>query len=40
VLDATSPLRHADAIRAPILLIHGDEDTVVSVASRSAWPSA
>ena len=32
VLAATSPVRHLDAIKAPILLIHGDKDTVVSVA--------
>jgi len=28
-LNATSPDKHADAIKAPILLMHGDKDTVV-----------
>lgn len=28
-LEATSPARHAAAAKAPILLIHGDQDTVV-----------
>lgn len=28
-LAAMSPARHADAVKAPILLIHGDKDTVV-----------
>jgi dipeptidyl aminopeptidase/acylaminoacyl peptidase len=30
-LDAVSPLRHADRIRAPLLLIHGDEDIRVPI---------
>ncbi|HWW19225.1 MAG TPA: prolyl oligopeptidase family serine peptidase [Steroidobacteraceae bacterium] len=28
-LDAISPARHADAIQVPVLLIHGQDDTVV-----------
>ena len=28
-LEAMSPARHANAIKAPVLLIHGDKDTVV-----------
>ena len=28
-LDAISPIQHLDAIHAPILLIHGKDDTVV-----------
>ena len=28
-LDAISPLKHVDAVRAPVLLIHGRDDTVV-----------
>ncbi len=28
-LSATSPARHAAAVKAPVLLIHGDRDTVV-----------
>jgi len=28
-LEAMSPARHASAVRAPVLLIHGDKDTVV-----------
>jgi dipeptidyl aminopeptidase/acylaminoacyl peptidase len=28
-LDAISPIKHVDAIRAPVLLIHGRDDTVV-----------
>ena len=31
-LQAQSPARHASAIRAPVLLIHGDKDTVVDSA--------
>lgn len=31
-LQAQSPARHASAIRAPVLLIHGDKDTVVDPA--------
>jgi len=31
VLAETSPAQHAAAIKAPVLLIHGDRDTVVSV---------
>ena len=30
-LMAQSPARHADAVRAPVLLIHGDKDTVVPI---------
>ena len=30
-LDAISPAQHADQIRAPILLIHGENDFVVSI---------
>ncbi len=30
-IKAISPARHADAARAPILLLHGKEDTVVNV---------
>ena len=33
-LAAQSPARHAAAVRAPILLVHGDKDTVV-LASQS-----
>jgi dipeptidyl aminopeptidase/acylaminoacyl peptidase len=29
VLDAISPIKHVDAVRAPVLLIHGRDDTVV-----------
>lgn len=28
-LDAISPIKHVDAVRAPVLLIHGRDDTVV-----------
>jgi dipeptidyl aminopeptidase/acylaminoacyl peptidase len=28
-LDQISPLKHADRVQAPVLLIHGEEDTVV-----------
>ena len=28
-LDAISPVKHVDAVRAPVLLIHGRDDTVV-----------
>jgi dipeptidyl aminopeptidase/acylaminoacyl peptidase len=28
-IDAISPIRHVDAITAPLLLIHGKDDTVV-----------
>ena len=28
-LAATSPLKHAAAVQAPVLMIHGDKDTVV-----------
>jgi dipeptidyl aminopeptidase/acylaminoacyl peptidase len=30
-LRKVSPIRHADAVRTPVLLIHGVEDTVVPV---------
>ena len=30
-LDEISPAKHADRVRAPVLLIHGDDDTVVSI---------
>jgi dipeptidyl aminopeptidase/acylaminoacyl peptidase len=30
-LRKISPIRHADAVRVPILLLHGVEDTVVPV---------
>lgn len=29
VLDTISPIRHVDAVRVPVLLIHGRDDTVV-----------
>jgi len=29
VLDTLSPIRHVDAVTAPVLLIHGRDDTVV-----------
>jgi dipeptidyl aminopeptidase/acylaminoacyl peptidase len=29
VLDAISPIRHLDAVNVPVLLIHGQDDTVV-----------
>jgi len=32
VLDAVSPAKHADTVTAPILLIHGHDDTVVPIA--------
>jgi dipeptidyl aminopeptidase/acylaminoacyl peptidase len=31
VLNALSPVKHADAITAPLLLIHGHDDTVVPI---------
>jgi dipeptidyl aminopeptidase/acylaminoacyl peptidase len=31
-LDAVSPAKHADKIRAPVLLVHGRDDTVVPIA--------
>ncbi|MEL6830197.1 MAG: S9 family peptidase, partial [Pseudomonadota bacterium] len=30
-LDAISPAKHAENVRAPILLLHGDDDTVVDI---------
>jgi dipeptidyl aminopeptidase/acylaminoacyl peptidase len=30
-LDAASPAQHADRVRAPVLLIHGRDDTVVPI---------
>jgi len=30
-LDVMSPARHVGDVRAPILLIHGDQDTVVQL---------
>ena len=29
MMEAASPARHADKIKAPVLLIHGLEDTIV-----------
>jgi dipeptidyl aminopeptidase/acylaminoacyl peptidase len=29
LLDAISPIKHVDAVKAPVLLIHGRDDTVV-----------
>jgi dipeptidyl aminopeptidase/acylaminoacyl peptidase len=35
-LDAISPIKHVDAVRIPVLLVHGKDDTVVPIAqSRS-----
>lgn len=31
LLDATSPARHAADVRAPVLLVHGDKDTIVPI---------
>lgn len=31
ILDGISPAKHAENVRAPILLIHGDDDTVVNI---------
>ena len=28
-LDAITPIKHVDAVKAPILIIHGRDDTVV-----------
>lgn len=39
-LAETSPSKHADAVRAPILLIHGDQDTVVMPEQSEAMANA
>jgi dipeptidyl aminopeptidase/acylaminoacyl peptidase len=39
-LEAGSPGRHAAKVRAPVLLIHGDRDTVVSVAQSERMAGA
>jgi dipeptidyl aminopeptidase/acylaminoacyl peptidase len=31
-LNAASPAQHAERVRAPVLLIHGQDDTVVPIA--------
>jgi dipeptidyl aminopeptidase/acylaminoacyl peptidase len=35
-LNSISPLKHADAVRVPVLLIHGEQDTVVPFAQSDA----
>jgi dipeptidyl aminopeptidase/acylaminoacyl peptidase len=39
-LQAQSPARHAGAVRAPVLLIHGDKDTVVDIAQSELMADA
>jgi dipeptidyl aminopeptidase/acylaminoacyl peptidase len=39
-LAATSPARHAEQIRAPVLIAHGTEDPIVSVAQAHAMADA
>jgi dipeptidyl aminopeptidase/acylaminoacyl peptidase len=34
---ATSPARHADRVRAPVLIAHGEADPVVAWSSRARW---
>ena len=38
--DAVSPALHADAVNAPVLLIHGSDDTVVPFAQSAAMEGA
>ena len=40
LVAALSPARHADAVRVPLLLLHGDEDTVVPIAQSEAMEKA
>ena len=37
---AKSPARNAHAVRAPILLLHGTEDTMVPIEQSRSWPGA
>lgn len=39
-LDAASPARHAERVRAPVLLIHGRDDTVVPLVQSRMMESA
>jgi dipeptidyl aminopeptidase/acylaminoacyl peptidase len=39
-LDAGSPVRHADAIKAPVLLVHGDMDGTVDILQSQRMLSA
>lgn len=39
-LDDISPLKHADRVQAPVLLIHGQEDTIVPYEQSAAMVSA
>ena len=39
-LDAISPIRHADAVSVPVLLIHGRDDTVVPYEQSSVMADA
>jgi dipeptidyl aminopeptidase/acylaminoacyl peptidase len=39
-LDATSPARHADKVKCPILLLHGDGDTTVPIAQSETEEAA
>ena len=39
-LDATSPALHADQIKSPVLLIHGEGDTTVPIAQSEAMERA
>ncbi|HUQ53747.1 MAG TPA: alpha/beta fold hydrolase, partial [Gammaproteobacteria bacterium] len=39
-LDAASPARHSERVRAPVLLIHGRDDTVVPIVQSRTMESA
>ena len=39
-LEAASPAAHADKVRAPVLLIHGHDDTVVPIAQSQLMQTA
>ncbi len=39
-IRATSPVRHADQVRCPILLLHGENDTTVPIAQSEAEEAA
>jgi len=39
-LNAISPVRHADAFRAPVLLIHGKDDAIVPIVQSNVMQKA